>query len=211
MVGRAAVGVVLVAAGLAGCGFGGSADAGARGATSEPTDKGVDLAGEVGPAGGIISGGIEMQSTPAALYDDQTDGGTAIVGVDGVTAGLTVIRDGERLCLELHGLPIGGNRLAGTCDIPAYASHAEVDETAWAYVSDIVVGGEPVRVAWGMTYLDAVSAEFGTDTRSQALESGMPFWMHRFFALEAPAQATEIRLLDEDGQQLVTVPLEDHP
>lgn len=211
MVGRILVGVVLVAAAAGGCSFGTPGDSDAEEAVSESDASRPDLAGEVGPNGGISLGGVEMQSDPAFLYVNQTEGGNAVGPVSGLTAGLTVIRDDQRLCLEMHGLPIGANRLAGTCDIPAYETHDDVAETAWAYVSEVTIEGEPVRVAWGMTYLDAVTADFGPGTRAQELESGMPFWMHRFFALEAPAAARELRLLDEDGRELDTVPLQQHP
>ncbi len=39
----------------------------------------------------------------------------------------------------------------------------------------------------------------------------MVFWMHALVALEAPADATEIRLLNEDGQQFMLHPREDQP
>lgn len=210
MVGRLVAGLVVAIALLGGC-SGGQADdpgAGPSGADTAATTAALDLAGDLSQNGRISLSGVEMQSTPGSLYPSQTDGGTALGGVAGVTAGLTVIREGEQLCVGVHGLPIGGNRLAGTCDIPAYETHEDVAETAWAYVSDVVVEGEPVRVVWGMTYLDAVTADLGPGTLSQALESHLPYWMHRFFALEATADTTSVRLLNEAGDEIATLSLQ---
>lgn len=209
MAGRLVVGVVLAVGLLGGCSEGKADDPGAAASPdAEATTAALDLAGELGPNGHIILSGVEMQSTPGSLYPSQSEGGTAVGGVAGVTAGLTVIREGEHLCLEVHGLPIGGNRLVGTCEIPAYETHQDVAETAWAYVSDVVIEGEPVRVVWGMTYLDAVIADLGPGTLSQTLESPFPFWMHRFFALEAADDTTGVRLLNEAGQEITTVSLQ---
>lgn len=166
----------------------------------------LDLAGEVGPNGGIVvSGGVELQSTPESLYPDQTQGGTAVGPVAGLPAGLTVIREGDRLCVGLHGLPIGGNELAESCDIRAYKTHDDVEQTSWVYVSDVVLDGSSVTVVWGMTYLDAAWVDFGPGTRPQQPETHFPYWMHRFFALEAPANPGELRLLDDDGRVLTAL------
>jgi hypothetical protein len=173
---------------------------------AEPSASAHDLAGEVGPNGGIVlSGGVELESTPESLYPDQTQGGTAVGPVDGLSAGMTVIREGDRLCVGLHGLPIGGNELAESCDIHAYETHDDVEETSWAYVSDVEFDGERVTIVWGMTYLDVASVDFGPGTRAQQPESHFPYWMHRFFALEAPPGVVELRLLDDEGRVLTTL------
>ena len=202
--------VAFAGALLGGCSDDQGHDSGARPASpeSEVDPPALDLAGDLGPNGGISLSGVELQSTPKSLYRNQTEGGTAVGPVSGLAAGLTVVREGEQLCLEVHGLPIGGNRVAGTCDIPAYSTHRDVAETGWAYVSDVVIDAQSVRVAWGMTYLDAVTADLGPGTRPQTLDSPFPFWMHRFFALEAPADATGVRLLDEAGQEMTTLSLQ---
>ena len=210
MVGRFVASVALAGTLLGGCIYERSDDAAAPSGTpeSESAAAALDLAGELGPNGGISLDDVELQSTPGSLYTGQTEGRTAVGPVSGLAAGLTVVREGERLCLEVHGLPIGGNRIAGTCDITAYETHQEVTETGWAYASEVVIDSQPTRVAWGMTYLDAVSADLGPGTRPQTLDSAFPFWMHRFFALEAPADATGVRLLDEEGRAITTIPLQ---
>lgn len=209
MAGRLVASAALVGALLGGCSDGRGDEAAAPPAASESPEAatGPDLAGELGPNGRVSLGGVELQSTPASLYSNQSDGGTAGGPVSGLAAGLTVVRNGERLCLEVHGLPIGGNRVAGSCGIAAYETHQDVAETGWAYSSDVVIDAEPVRVAWGMTYLDAATADVGPGTRPQTLDSPFPFWMHRFFALEAPDDATEVRLLDERGETIAALPL----
>lgn len=210
MVGRFVICVALAGALLGACDDEREDGSGARsvGPKSEAADPALDLAGDLGPNGRIRLGSVELESTPRSLYLDQTEGGTAVGPVSGLPAGLTVVREGERLCLEVHGLPIGGNRVAGTCDIPAYETHEDVAEPGWAYVSDVVIDAQSVRVAWGMTYLDAVAADLGPGSRPQTLDTPFPFWMHRFFALEAPADATGVRLMDEAGRVITTLSLQ---
>lgn len=170
-------------------------------------DPGQDLAGEIGPNGGIMSGVTELRSTPESLYPYQTDGGTAVGPVAALPGGLSVLREGDRLCLELHGLPIGASVMARSCEIPAYASHDDVEDLGRAYLSDVVVDGEAMRVVWGMTYLDAASVDFGDGSASASPETHFPFWMHRFFALPAPPDAQSLRILDDAGKELAVFPL----
>lgn len=209
MVGRFIVSVALAGAFLSGCSYELGDDAAAPSATpeSEAAAPAFDLAGELGPNGGVMSGVTELVSTPQSLYPSQTDGGTAVGPVAALPGGLSVVREGERLCIELHGLPIGGALLARSCEIPAYASHDDVEDLGRAYVSDVVVDGETMRVVWGMTYLDAASVDFGDGSASASPETHFPFWMHRFFALPAPPDAQSLRILDDAGQELAVFPL----
>lgn len=205
------LGAVAAVAGLivGGCGFAeGSTPNGAARSTAEEPPSRTDLAGELGPNGGVALGGAELETT-RSLYLTQAQGGNALGGVRGHDAGLSVERDGGRLCLELHGLPVGENLLAASCDIPAYESHEDVEKTGWAYVSEVVIKGEHVRVVWGMTYLDATAVDLGVGGRSEVQESPWPYWMHRFFALpDDTGDATEVRLLDAGGAELAVLPLE---
>lgn len=210
----AAVGLALSLVGLTGtaaCGGNGKTPPMAQTpeTAGDAESSGLDLAGEIGPNGGVINHGREMESTPESLYPYQTDGATAVGPIAAFPGGLSVLRQGHRLCIELHGLPIGGPReIARSCEIPAYRLPEEVGTLGRAYVSDVDIEGKAMRVAWGMTYLDAASVDFGAGTTSTTPETHMPFWMHRFFALPAPPEATALRLVDESGKQLAEFPLE---
>ena len=208
MFGRLGVAAAVTGLVVASCGFGedSTPNSGDLAAAEESPSR-PDLAGELGPTGDVALSGVEMETT-RSLYLTQTQGASALGGVRGHEAGLSVERDGGHLCLELHGLPIGANLLAASCDIPAYESHEDVAETGWAYVSEVVIKGEPVRVVWGMTYLDATAADLGAGGRSEIPESPWPYWMHRFFALSDTKGATEVRLLDSAGAELAVLPLE---
>lgn len=46
-----------------------------------------------------------------------------------------------------------------------------------------------------MTYLHATVVELNAGGRAEIPDSPFPYWTHRFFALTAPEQATEVLLL----------------
>jgi hypothetical protein len=172
-----------------------------------PGAQGPDLAGETGPNGGVMDHGREMDSTPDSLYPYQTDGATAVGPVAALPGGLSVLREGDRLCIELHGLPIGASAIARSCEITAYRVPEEVEDPGRAFVSEVVVNDQATHVVWGMTYLDAATVDFGPGSASTTAETHMPYWMHRFFALPAPVEADEVRILDSDGGLLAVFPL----
>lgn len=199
--GIAAVAVLALAGGACTDTDGTSApDSQSTSTTSVPS--GPALAGDLGPNGRVALSGVELESTPESLFDDQTMGGTAVGPVDGVSAGLVVVREDDKICIELHGLPIGGNRLARSCELPAYASHDEVETLGTAFISDVAIDDTPITVVWGATYVDARELVAG-DVEAQIPDPPFPFWMHRFFAVAVTGDVASVRLIDDGGAELV--------
>lgn len=166
------------------------------------------LAGELGPSGGVLWDGTEMQSTPETLYQSQPDGSTVVFdAVEGAGYYVGAERQEDVLCITLNVSGRAG-AVSLACDIPAYRHHDEVAVHSAAYSAEVDINGERTRIAFGITYLEAARVTAtGTANSGTGTETAMPFWMHRFFALPIPPDATEISLLDADGEELTRVPL----
>ncbi len=169
-----------------------------------------DLAGDVGPNGGVIAGGRELQSTPAELFDNQPDGPTVVYDVAQTEGyGVTAQRDGDLLCVRLF--EAGRSKAASErCDVPAYAAHDEVKQPATFLAVGRVTTPEGVlTLVYGITYLDAASTSTDGGSSIPKLASGQPFWMHRFFAMPVTAADHEVILFNADGDEIGKIPIPD--
>lgn len=189
-----------------------SGDGGSASPTSDSTpEASLALAGELGPGGGVLWDGHELQGGPDELFDQQEDSARSAVFAGPSTFDpdfiVGAVRSQQSICVSLSAAGTQGPT-SQLCDVPAYRSLDEVVDHSFVAEGNIPVEGTPTRVVYGVTYLDVASVSLDDETASIEVQKGLPFWMQRFFALAVPEDAAgPVRLLDAEGIELARIPL----
>lgn len=186
-------------------------DGGASPMSSTTPEASLALAGELGPGGGVLWDGRELEGHPDELFEYQDDPGPTVVFASPSTSDpdfyLGAVRSQQSICVSLSAAGKQGPT-SQLCDVPAYRSHDEVVEHSFVAEGNIPLDGAPTRVVYGVTYLDVASVSLDDETAPIEVQKGLPFWMQRFFAVAVPDDAAgSLRLLDAEGMELARIPL----
>lgn len=184
-----------------------------QGVVTAPDDAtgALEIAGEIGPGGGVMNGGREMQSTPEEMFSYQPDGATVVYdATEGNAASngyyVTAQRYEGQLCVRLSEAG-KAPPVAERCNVPAYATPEEVSEPTYVARGTISTDHGDQPMVYGVTYLDAATVTTPDGSAVAQLSTGHPFWMHNFFALPIAADTTEVLILDAAGREISRAPI----